>query len=332
MNAASPWPALMLFELLATPQGHPHAVALHLSPGDPTSALAAAQSDAFKQLAAHWSPFMDAQVLAASAGPVAAATVAQAWAAAGVQAITPGMVFKADSLASALPKGTRFVSGRWAEAPPPKPNAAQAAARALALQLLQLVNSDAEVREIEDLLRRDAGLTYQLLRLVNSAAFGGGREVASISQAVMVIGRQQLKRWVHLVLFVSGSADARAPMLLARAAWRGRMLEQSMQAIGRDRAVQDQAFMVGMLSWLGVLFGLPLADVLKPLALPAHLAQAVLQGTGELGHALHLARALEHFDLADIQTHARALELPGSVVQQVALDALAWVPGALPRP
>ncbi len=331
MTAAAAWPALMLFELLATPKGQPQAVALRLSAGDPTVALAAAQSEPFKKLAASWPMYLDAQVLAAAAGPVAAAAVAQAWTSAGVLPTGPGMVFKAESLATPLPAGTRFVSGRWAEAAPSKPNAAQAAARSLALQLLRLVNADAEVRDIEDLLRRDAGLTYQLLRLVNSAAFAGGREVSSIGQAVMLIGRQQLKRWVHLVVFVSGPADARAPMLLARAAWRGRMLEQLMQATGRDRAVQDQAFMVGMLSWLGVLFGMALPDVLKPLALPEPVAQAVLQGTGDLGHALQLARALEHFEASAAQTCAQTLELTGAVVQQVALDALAWVPGALPR-
>jgi hypothetical protein len=332
MTATSPWPALMLFELLASPKGQPQAVQLHLSSGEPSGALAAVHTEAFKQLVGRWPAHLDAQVLAASAGPVAAASVAQAWTAAGVAPLSPGWVHHADSLATALPKGTRFVTGRWAEAAPPKPNAAQAAARALALQLLQMVNGDAEVREIEDLLRRDAGLTYQLLRLVNSAAFAGGREVSSIAQAVMLIGRQQLKRWVHLVVFVSGPADVRAPMLLARAAWRGRTLEQLMQAAGRDRSVQDQAFMVGMLSWLGVLFGMPLSDVLKPLALPAPVAQAVTQGTGELGHALSLARALEQFELHDAHTYAQALELSGATVQQAALDALAWVPGALPGP
>ncbi|MDV7395470.1 HDOD domain-containing protein, partial [Arthrospira platensis SPKY1] len=80
---------------------------------------------------------------------------------------------------------------------------------------MQLVAQDAETHELEEVLRQDAGLAYQLLRLVNSPAIGVRREVTSFSQALLMLGRQQLKRWLNLLLFAAREDDPRSAMLMA---------------------------------------------------------------------------------------------------------------------
>ncbi|HNR94200.1 MAG TPA: hypothetical protein PKK36_06270, partial [Kiritimatiellia bacterium] len=54
---------------------------------------------------------------------------------------------------------------------------------------------------------------------------------------------------------------------------------------------QDNLFMVGMLSMLDVVFGLPLAKALAKLPLPDHLTRAILGYEGQIGMLLSLAEA-----------------------------------------
>ncbi|HEX8954953.1 MAG TPA: HDOD domain-containing protein, partial [Burkholderiaceae bacterium] len=170
-------------------------------------------------------------------------------------------------LAREHPPGTEWVGGNWYFAAPVKPSGAQAATRALAMQLVQLAAADADSREIEAVLRRDPTLSYQLLRLVNSLAVGAGRRITSFSQAIAILGRNQLRRWLNLMLFAARDGDLRSAMLLARVAVRARAMELLAHASGLDKPLQEQAFMAGMFSLLGVLFGSPIEQVLKPLAI-----------------------------------------------------------------
>jgi EAL and modified HD-GYP domain-containing signal transduction protein len=150
------------------------------------------------------------------------------------------------------------LSGDWYLAPPPKSTPTQAASRALSLKLMQLVATDADTCEIEAIFRQEPVLAYHLLRLVNSLGVGVGRHISSFSQAI---------RWLNLMLFAASRDDYRSAMLIARVAVRARSMELLAKAVGLDRWHQEQAFMVGMFSLLGVLFGMPLPEILSPLKL-----------------------------------------------------------------
>ena len=97
-----------------------------------------------------------------------------------------------------LPPTARWLIGDWYLAPPAKGSGRQATSRTLSLKLLRLVALDADTCEIEAIFRHDPVLAYHLLRLVNSFGVGVGRTISSFSQAILILGRQQLKRWLNL--------------------------------------------------------------------------------------------------------------------------------------
>ena len=66
-----------------------------------------------------------------------------------------------------------------------------------AKMLALLEEPDTEVSEIEKILRYDAGLTANVLRLANSAYFGLPSKIGSLKQAVILLG---LKRLTQLVV------------------------------------------------------------------------------------------------------------------------------------
>jgi EAL and modified HD-GYP domain-containing signal transduction protein len=228
-----------------------------------------------------------------------------------------------------LPPTAQWLSGDWYLAPPAKAVGNQTTSRALALKLVQLVAADADTREIEDIFRRDPLLAYHLLRLVNSVGMGPGKRISSFSQAILILGRQQLKRWLNLLLFAASKDDHRAAMLLARAGVRARSMELLASAAGLDKAEQEQAFMAGMFSLLGVLFGMPLPEILQPLHLSDGLNRSLLEREGETGQLLLALTAAEHADSLALAELLPGLRVAPDEFNQINIKAHRWILGVI---
>ncbi|UMR30302.1 HDOD domain-containing protein [Massilia sp. MB5] len=256
------------------------------------------------------------------------APLAEALAAAGWQPVCTAELYRADSMAALddVPPGARWVRGDWALDTPPKGASGQAAAsRGLALQLVQLVANDADTHEIEALLRRDPTLSYHLLKLVNSLGMGTGRRVTSFSQAILILGRQQLRRWLNLMLFAARDGDLRTAMLLARVSVRAMAMELLARRAGLDKHQQEQAFMTGMFSLLGALFGMPLAEVMQPLTIGESVKQALLAKQGELGTLLGLLEQAEHGDFSAVAASLQQLQLDAADFNAAVAEANQWM-------
>lgn len=330
MSASLP-ASLVFLELLADRNLRPGALLLRWPGGTPVLAeLAelAAQSD-FQLLCGQIPCLVETGVgKAASAAPDPGALQAMAHgiAQAGCMPLDPAQVVRFDQSVGSLPPAAAWVAGDWyLHTAPARANDSQAASRALALQLVQLVAEDADTRDIEDVLRRDAALSYHLLRVVNSLGAGGSREITSFGQAILMLGRQQLRRWLNLMLFSARAGDQRSAMLAARVAVRARCMELVARASGMDRATQELAFMAGMFSLLGVLFGMPLEQVLQPLKIGDALRDAVLAQAGPLGELLALALCAERGDAPALAAALSRLQVDAGDYVQLLLQAHHWM-------
>ncbi|WP_167541125.1 EAL and HDOD domain-containing protein [Janthinobacterium agaricidamnosum] len=306
--------SLVFFDLLADRQGRPAALLLAGTALPPAGQAGCA---ACPELAQRYPCFFPDN----SSAEAAAAWSVHGWSALSIdQLADAGEVFSGDWAPRA-----GWVRGNWYLMPAPAAAANQAASRALALRLMELVASDGPTDEIETLLRRDPRLSYHLLRLVNSAGVGGGRRVTSVNHAIMLLGRQQLRRWLNLMLFAARDGDPRSGMLLARAAVRARLMEALAGVLGLDKMHQEQAFISGLFSLLGVLFGTPLAQLLPVLALCQTVQTALLAREGELGALLLTIEAAEAGDFEVLGQHLKALQLPAEEWGRSVLAAHLWM-------
>ena len=86
---------------------------------------------------------------------------------------------------------------------PPEPTRADAA-RERALQ-----DPEIQLADLERLITGDVGLSYRLLKYINSAYFGLRGRISSIKQAVALLGIEQLRRWATLSIFADLSDKPR---------------------------------------------------------------------------------------------------------------------------
>jgi len=97
--------------------------------------------------------------------------------------------------------GFAWFSGDYLRRAGAQEGAATACTRRRLLGLLSLLGRDADTHELEQLLKQDPVLSWHLLKLVNSAAFAVNTRITSFAQAIALLGRRQLQRWLQLLLY-----------------------------------------------------------------------------------------------------------------------------------
>lgn len=196
------------------------------------------------------------------------------------------------------------------------------------LKLLTLIMGDSDIEEIEREFKHQPGLSYNLLRMVNSVAGGLPQKVSSIKHSIMILGRKQLQRWIQLLLYTSDqSDDSMANALMQTAAARGKSMELIAAAERpHDKIHQERAFMVGILSLLDVLLGIEMQQIVDKLNISDDMSQALLKRDGRLGQELKLVEANEKGEVAVIQSVLNELGfLSLSDLTNIELEALSWV-------
>lgn len=195
------------------------------------------------------------------------------------------------------------------------------------LKLLQQLTTGAGIETIEMTFKENPGLSYSLLRLVNSVALGMREKIKTLRHAILMLGMNQLRRWIQLSLFAGHDARGINHPLLEMAAIRGRLMEIMLkQLVGRSASNEqaEAAFMVGILSLLDVLFETPMEEIIANLNLTDDVSSALLKREGQLGNMLMLAEKLEvtDFDAVTVLLGKCGVSLDQLLTAQ--LEAFNW--------
>jgi len=218
--------------------------------------------------------------------------------------------------------GVKLFEGLWFTQPSAKPDKSVQLSYSSLIQLLNMVVREAELHEIEDLLRHEPTLSYKLLTYINSPGFGLNMEINSFRHAVMTVGMKRLFRWTALLIGSTPSGSV-APAVGTLAIVRGRLMELlALPEMSQSEA--DMAFVVGMFSMLDTLLSMPLADALGLINLPAPMLEALLHDRGPFASYLAIVKACESADEAQLMLLAARHGVPCERLAAAHLEALAW--------
>lgn len=171
--------------------------------------------------------------------------------------------------------------------------------------------------DVGEIIGKDLAMTAKVLKLVNSAFFGLGREIASPAEAVCYLGVETIKSLV-LTLHAFGQMDGgRVPVSFMNTLW-GHSLETAAAARAiceeqeMSRRTADESFAAGMLHDIGkliLIFNFP-AKFHEAEQIAARERIPIWQAELQVFGASH----------ADVGGYLMGLwGLPGSVVEAIAL-------------
>ncbi|AMM25002.1 EAL and HDOD domain-containing protein [Variovorax sp. PAMC 28711] len=218
--------------------------------------------------------------------------------------------------------GVTLFQGQWFSQPSTITDKTVQASQATIIQLINLVRREADLDEIEDVIKRDPTLSFKLLRMINSCGFGLSSEITSFRHAVMILGMNRLFRWATLLMTISRPGGA-APAAGTTAVVRGRLMEL-LAAELMPQEDCDNAFVVGVFSLLDTMLGMPLAQALSSVTLPEPVLDALLRNEGQLAPFLCLTKACETGDSVAFAKACDELQLSNHQVNWAHLQALMW--------
>ena len=194
------------------------------------------------------------------------------------------------------------------------------------IEILQMLRDDSiELRKLTQLVKRDASLTYRLLRLVNSPMCAVRQEVSSIQAALLAVGEETFRRIATLA--IASELNAGQPAEVLRMAFeRGRFCELA----ARERALDPtEQYLLGMLSLLPAMLRVPMADLAPSLPLREEIRAALLGTANSERHLLEWLEFYERGDWAGCDAVAQAHGLNEEKLFGFYAEAVVWAEAAL---
>ena len=193
-------------------------------------------------------------------------------------------------------------------------------------KILWLILSDGEIGEIHDAVKPHIDLSISLIKIANIVGRSPVTKVTGLRQAIISLGRSQIKRWIELFLFSRASSENRYSMTVFQlAVTRARFMEiLSDEWIREDQRESDQAFMTGMLSFSESLLGCPAEEILQDLPVMEEVKRALKEGTGSLGVLLALSRSIERSDGLEMKKILLKIPLPEEVIAVALNESMCW--------
>lgn len=173
--------------------------------------------------------------------------------------------------------------------------------------------------EVEEIISRDAGLTYALLRLVNSAYFALRTRTASLRQALITLGIGQLRHWVYMLSFDQDRSEG-SEEILKISFLRAKLASELVKRAPECKISSNDAYMMGMFSTLDYMVEAPLAELLEEIPVADEIKAALLEGTGPAGAVQNLVVAYEKADWKASKTYADQLGISSAGLAQIYVD------------
>lgn len=148
-----------------------------------------------------------------------------------------------------------------------------------------------DMNKVADVIERDVGVAYKLLKFINTAYFPKLREINNIQEVVAYLGLDNVAKFTIVLALSEMFAEEEEINLWKKALFRASLAERIAEVYAEDS--KDKAYLVGLFSLAPEILGENPVDVAKSLYLDKEIIQAYESRLTPLGFVLSLVELLE---------------------------------------
>ena len=191
----------------------------------------------------------------------------------------------------------------------------------------ELRRKEPDYDSIAEIIAKDLGLSYKLLKMSNSIHYGTIYPIKSLKQALARLGTERIRQWVYLMLLQDVQRHENAELVKA-CVIRGRMLSLLAEELG-EPAKESDYFITGIFSSLDAILNNSMENIVNGLPLEEDVKNALLGEENEMRTALDSVLAFEKGRWGQIDRYIREKNLSEGKYMELYYDALKWH-GSLP--
>lgn len=191
------------------------------------------------------------------------------------------------------------------------------------LQLVNQVNKEElDFRQMTNIISRDLSLTYNLLKLVNSAAFGFRYKINTVKHGLVALGEREIRKWIHLIV-LNDMGNGRPDELTRLSLIRARFLELIAMET-RYKSKSEDIFLLGLFSLLDVILNRSLEEVLNEIKATDIIKDVLLNESGELDELYRMTLYYEKGEWDKVLIYANHLNIDSNLIILSYMNALIW--------
>ncbi|WP_448249992.1 EAL and HDOD domain-containing protein [Thalassotalea agariperforans] len=191
------------------------------------------------------------------------------------------------------------------------------------LELIQHASAkEMDFSKISDTFSKDPGLTYKLLRFINSPVYGRNQEITSLKHALAYIGELELKKFISL-LALSDLSSGKCMELMRFSLVRAKFCEIISEKLHDDNN-PPKAFLTGILSLIDGILDQQINTVFDIIPIHNDIKEALMNKNNYLRHYLTLAKLTEQGDWKKSSLLTIKLGLANKDTYNAHMQAIEW--------
>lgn len=183
-------------------------------------------------------------------------------------------------------------------------------------------SEDFDINRINQIIERDAALSYLLLRFINNPTINKRHQISSLKHALNYMGEVEIKKFIAL-LSLAHLGDEKPLEVIHMSLVRAKFFDLLSQQRGQ-KTDPPVGFLIGLFSLLDALLDQDMPGILKQLPLVDEVNDALLGKSSEFNHYLMLVRAFESALWLNVIKQSRALDIDQKQLHSLYNQAIVW--------
>ncbi|GEP66407.1 diguanylate phosphodiesterase [Clostridium beijerinckii] len=192
-----------------------------------------------------------------------------------------------------------------------------------AIKILKLINKDDfDFNKLEELIIKDLGLSYKIIKLINSSAYCLKNEVRSIKYAIALLGRKEIIKWLYVVL-LNDLKENNTDELIKVSLQRAKLCELICNMSEYKNNVYS-AYMVGLFSVMDAILNCSIEVILKELYIDDEIKEGLIEKDNYLNKILKLAINYEKGQWENVEFYTKEIGANDNKLAEAYIDAIKW--------
>lgn len=195
------------------------------------------------------------------------------------------------------------------------------------LKLIKELNSKKfSLENIQDLIKKDISMSYEILKLINSAKYYFKNRIKSINHAVSLLGENEIKKWLYFIC-MKPICSNRPQIVMLESLLRAEFLEKLAKKTPLNKN-SSNFYLMGIMSLMDVILQMPLAKVLDELMISEDVKYALTgRESNYYSKMLDIVISFRTGNWDKCMFTASYFNLNSKDLQDCYMDSIRWVDG-----
>ena len=187
--------------------------------------------------------------------------------------------------------------------------------------MAELLNDEFNVEKIEGIIKADVAITYKLMRMLNSASFSFVERITSIKQAIILIGKEELNKWLTIIAMSEMESENDREVTTSTII-RARFCELIAEEVSPKK--KSKCFMCGLFSNLENFIQKEMSEIIDELPIDEEIRGALIGEKNEINSILRLVQAYEKVDNEEILELSAQLKIDDRLLVTFYIKSINW--------